>query len=91
MINHVTGILLMLCWQSVYAQKHRSLDTGKIYKTVDSINRALDKAIVEKNVALLQKYYADDFVFHHGSGIVDNKASWLKYVTSERANLLHGS
>ena len=34
--------------------------------------------MVQKNIADLEKAYADDFVFSHGSGKVEGKATWLK-------------
>ena len=34
--------------------------------------------MVKKNIPSLEKAYADDFVFSHGSGKVEGKAPWLK-------------
>lgn len=79
-------IICICSLQSVHAQKNNSIDSAKIARMVDSTNRALDRAVVAKDGAFLQKHYADDFVFHHGSGIVDNKQSWIKFVTSDKAN-----
>ncbi len=45
-----------------------------------SINAQIDEAVVKKNIPILEKYYADDFVFTHGTGTVDGKASWIKSV-----------
>lgn len=50
-------------------------------KFIDSVNRVIDRSVVQKKVALLQKYYADDFVFTHGTGLVDSKKSWIKNVS----------
>lgn len=52
----------------------------RIKKQVDSINRLLDHSVVRKAGAILQKHYADDFVFTHGTGLVDSKQSWIKNV-----------
>ena len=43
-------------------------------------NGQIDAGVVRKNTKALEKLYADDFVFTHGTGHVDNKASWLKGV-----------
>ncbi len=34
-----------------------------IKNLIDSINRLIDRAVVQKQMVLLQKLYADDFVF----------------------------
>jgi ketosteroid isomerase-like protein len=47
---------------------------------VDDLNRALDRAVVKKDLPFLEKHYGDDFVFTHGTGHVDSKESWLKGV-----------
>ena len=41
-------------------------------------NQQVDDNVVSKNIAALEKAYADDFVFSHGSGRVEGKAPWLK-------------
>lgn len=41
-------------------------------------NAQIDAAVVRKNIKALEKLYADDFVFTHGTGHVDDKTSWLK-------------
>lgn len=80
-------IFLSVCsLQNVSAQKNHDLDSAKIATVVDSTNRALDRAIVAKDGAFLRKHYADDFVFHHGGGQVDNKQSWINFVTSDKAH-----
>jgi hypothetical protein len=42
-----------------------------------AFNQQLDDNVVSGNIAFLQKGYANDFVFSHGSGRVDGKVSWL--------------
>lgn len=41
-------------------------------------NQQIDDDVVKKNIPSLEKAYADDFVFSHGSGRVEGKAPWLK-------------
>lgn len=43
-------------------------------------NAQIDAGVVKKDMKALEKLYADDFVFTHGSGLVDSKASWLKNI-----------
>jgi ketosteroid isomerase-like protein len=45
-------------------------------------NRLADEGVMAKDIPSLQKIYADDFVFTHGTGLVDGKESWLKTVAS---------
>lgn len=47
-----------------------------------SINAQIDEAVVKKQMDVLEKYYADDFVFTHGTGFVEGKASWIKNVAN---------
>jgi len=47
-----------------------------------SINAQIEEAAVKKNTDLLEKYIADDFVFIHGTGFIDNKSSWIKSVAN---------
>lgn len=44
------------------------------------LNQQIDDAVVKQDTSLLSRLYATDFVFSHGSGNVDNKASWLRSV-----------
>ena len=40
-------------------------DSTATKNIVDSINRLLDRSVVKKDIAVLQKYYAEDFFFKH--------------------------
>ena len=57
----------------IYAQT----DTAETKHTLDSINRKLDRSVVNKDVAFMQKHYADDFFFYHATGMLDSKKSWI--------------
>lgn len=48
----------------------------------------IDDAIVAADTAWLQGAYTEDFYFKHGTGSVDDKASWLKAVEKNRGNFL---
>lgn len=55
-----------------------SQSTAETEKFVDDFNRRIDQAVVDNDLKSLKEWYADDFVFTHGSGHVDSKESWLK-------------
>jgi len=55
---------------------------------VDELNRKVDRAVVQKDIAVLQEIYADDFVFTHGTGLVDSKASWIKNIQNSLTKFL---
>ena len=63
----------LLQWNTGNAQT----DTTITRLLVDSINRTLDRAVVKKDVAYMQKHYADDFFFYHATGMTDTKQSWI--------------
>jgi hypothetical protein len=44
------------------------------------INQQIDDYVVSKDTASLNKLYAEDFVFSHGSGKIEGKRSWFKSV-----------
>lgn len=52
----------------------------EVSKTIEDINRDLDRAVVDQNISTLQKHYGDDFVFTHGTGAVDSKESWINNI-----------
>lgn len=59
---------------------------GAQSKTTDSslligLNQQIDNYVVNKQVEMLSRLYADDFVFSHGSGKVEGREGWLKSVT----------
>jgi ketosteroid isomerase-like protein len=51
-----------------------------IHDQIKTLNGHIDLAIIQKDITFLQKHYADDFVFTHGTGTIDDKESWLKAV-----------
>jgi ketosteroid isomerase-like protein len=60
--------------------KNKRPDTSQTKMIVDSINRALDHAVVQKRISFLEKHYADDFRFFHATGMIDSKKSWIDQV-----------
>ena len=45
-----------------------------------NFEKEIEKAVVATNLPFLEKAYAEDFRFKHGTGLVDSKSSWLKSV-----------
>ena len=45
-----------------------------------TINQQVDNDVVQQNMPALNKVYAEDLVFTHGSGHIDGKQSWLNSV-----------
>lgn len=46
-----------------------------------SLNQQIDDLVVSKDTITLHGLYSDDFVFSHGSGKVEGRASWLLTVS----------
>ena len=82
-------LLFLICcslFTPVFSQKAKDTTATKIF--LDSINRLVDRAVVKKEMAALQTYYADDFYFLHATGRIDNKASWMKSVSGSNSQTL---
>jgi hypothetical protein len=46
-------------------------------------NKLIDEGVVKKNLVSLDTLYAKDFIFTHGTGLVDSKKSWLENVAKK--------
>lgn len=73
--------MAMLCSTLASGQQSNS-DQHPVLK----VNQNIDNAVVEKNIEMLKKHYATDFVFTHGTGTVDSKTSWLEAVGRPQTN-----
>lgn len=73
--------LLVFFFSNVLMLHAQPQSEAALKSLVDSINRMIDHAVVQKKISLLETLYADDFVFTHGTGLVDSKSSWLKNVS----------
>ena len=47
-----------------------------------ALNQQIDTYVIQKNMTALDTLYAADFVFSHGTGLVEGKAGWLKTVAN---------
>lgn len=81
LIERMKSIILLLfvvVSESLLAQPTEK--EKSIIKLIDDTNQKIDNAVVGKDVAALQKFYGDDYVFDHASGQVDTKTSWIKTI-----------
>lgn len=67
-------LILLACSVSAFSQ---NID---LKKQLDDLNRAIDRAVVDKNIDFLNKHYGEDFVFTHFTGLIDSKQSWIKNI-----------
>jgi ketosteroid isomerase-like protein len=62
------------------AAQERSLQDSALINFIDALNRRIDRAVVAKDVEFLQEHYGSDFIFTHGTGLIDSKQSWIENV-----------
>ena len=60
----------------VAAQKNAPNDS--IY--LITLNQKIDDYVVQRNLSALDTMYAADFVFSHGTGLIEGKTGWLSAV-----------
>jgi ketosteroid isomerase-like protein len=65
------------------ATKAQPADSAGIIR----LNQQIDSHVIAQDLAALDTLYADDFVFSHGSGLVEGKGGWLKTVSTVRYSL----
>ncbi len=53
-----------------------------------NFEKSIEKAVVATDIPFLEKAYADDFRFKHGTGLVDSKSSWLKSVGAAKGKFI---
>lgn len=66
----LSSVLLLLSWVASAQTEQQLLDFEK----------QIEAAVVAADISFLQKAYANDFRFKHGTGHIDSKTSWLKDV-----------
>ncbi len=70
-----TSIALILISGPLLAQEVSAVENDLL-----DFEKKIEKAVVDTNIPFLEKAYAIDFRFKHGTGLVDSKTSWLKSV-----------
>ena len=57
-------------------------------KAIEAVNERIEEAVVSKDLASLDALYADDFIFTHGTGLVQTKRQWLDSLRSDETRFL---
>jgi ketosteroid isomerase-like protein len=78
-------IVVVLCFVGIFTRAQSS--DSSITKLVDDLNRKIDRAVVAKDIQTLEKSYGNDFVFTHGTGLVDSKKSWIESIKKNKGYL----
>jgi len=55
---------------------------------IEAVNERIEGAVVSKDLASLDALYADDFIFTHGTGLVQTKRQWLDALRSDETRFL---
>jgi len=55
---------------------------------IETVNRRIEEAVVSKDLASLEALYADDFMFTHGTGLVQTKRQWLDSLRTNETRFL---
>ena len=87
-LKSLIALILLFNWQAescLLAQV--SSGDSAIKKLVDETNRKIDKDVVAKDIKSLERYYGEDFVFTHGTGLVDSKTSWIEAIKKNKGYL----
>ncbi len=79
-IKTISILLISISSVGITLMAQPSEKEKTIMKLVDELNQKIDHAVVSKDMNTLQQLYADDFVFTHGGGLVESKASWIKSI-----------
>jgi len=77
-------LVFVLVSQATGALAQPAVQDSVLIKTVDALNRTIDRAVTSKDFKILQKHYGEDFVFTHGTGLIDSKSSWLESVKKNK-------
>jgi len=59
-----------------------------IIQKLQQLNLSIEQAVLAADVPRLETLYADDFVFTHGSGLVQSKSEWLSGIRSGKSRYL---
>lgn len=86
-MKQLSFIVLLCVWSaSVQGQPQKKQGVAVI---IDSLNKSVDRAVVQKRISVLEKLYADDFVFTHGTGLIDSRSSWLKNIADTSVHFIY--
>jgi ketosteroid isomerase-like protein len=77
-------IIFIFFQLSLDANAQLSGQDPALVKLIDDLNRKIDRAVVSKDISVLEQYYGDDFVFTHATGLVDSKNSWIESIKKSK-------
>jgi len=72
------SMMFLLCVHASAQDEQQLLDFEK----------QIEAAVVTTDISFLQKAYADDFRFKHGTGHIDSKSTWLKDVEKNKGKFV---
>ena len=72
--------LLISIILSAYQLMTTTTQASGTRETLKKLENTIAGAVVRRNISSLDTLYADDFVFTHGTGQVQNKNEWLDIV-----------
>ncbi|MBX2900390.1 MAG: nuclear transport factor 2 family protein [Cyclobacteriaceae bacterium] len=75
---------LFLCWLLLYS----GFTWAQSEQQLLEFEKQIESAVVAAEIPFLQKAYADDFRFKHGTGHIDSKVSWLKDVEKNKGKFV---
>ena len=85
MKQHSTiALFVLFLWQVQAVSAQSAAKDSAIINFIEETNRKIDKAVVAKDMRLLERSYGEDFVFTHGTGLIDSKKSWLEDVRKSK-------
>ena len=70
--------ILIIALSGSLAKAQRDIQADSLYFV--AITGQIDNYVVQKNLAALDTLYATDFVFSHGTGLIEGKEGWLSAV-----------
>lgn len=75
---------IILCSAYSPSVAQRALQDSAVIDLIDETNRKIDRAVVSKDMKFLDQHYGQDFVFTHGTGLIDSKSSWMESVKKNK-------
>src|SRR5690606_32115448 len=85
MLRSSVAIMLMVLLANVKCLSQEDVKPfNRIARLVEDVNQRIDRAVVAKDMKFLSAHYGDDFVFTHGTGLVDSKKIWLESIRKSK-------
>ncbi len=82
-LYNILTFLVLFQFPCFLAAQPAVQDTAVIH-LIDETNRRIEHAVVSKDMKFLERHYGKDFVFTHGTGLIDSKKSWLESIRKSK-------